>query len=146
MTKQAKIIITVLVIAVLVAVGFIVYRYSTAPVNLVGSDRDQHGCIGSAGYSWCEAKQKCLRAWEEKCEASVKTSRLSQAQARAIAEKICIKAGETLKPGSYNENSKTWWFDANLLSIKQGCNPACVVSEETKTAEINWRCTGLIMP
>lgn len=34
---------------------------------LVGNDRDEHGCIGSAGYSWCEVKQKCLRVWEEKC-------------------------------------------------------------------------------
>jgi hypothetical protein len=32
-----------------------------------GSDRDAHGCIGSAGYSWCEEKQKCLRIWEESC-------------------------------------------------------------------------------
>ncbi|MCX6732668.1 MAG: hypothetical protein NTV98_03965 [Candidatus Roizmanbacteria bacterium] len=36
--------------------------------QLVGGDKDTHGCIGSAGYSWCEAKQKCLRVWEEKCE------------------------------------------------------------------------------
>jgi len=36
--------------------------------NVVGSDRDAHGCIGSAGYSWCEVKNKCLRIWEEKCE------------------------------------------------------------------------------
>ncbi|MDD5626261.1 MAG: hypothetical protein PHG83_03785 [Patescibacteria group bacterium] len=35
--------------------------------NVVGGDRDEHGCIGSAGYSWCEAKQKCLRIWEEAC-------------------------------------------------------------------------------
>ena len=34
---------------------------------LVGGDRDAHGCIGSAGYSWCEAKAKCLRIWEEAC-------------------------------------------------------------------------------
>ena len=33
----------------------------------VGDDRDEHGCIGSAGYSWCESKQKCLRSWEEDC-------------------------------------------------------------------------------
>lgn len=33
-----------------------------------GSDRDSHGCIGSAGYTWCEKKHRCLRAWEEKCE------------------------------------------------------------------------------
>ena len=37
--------------------------------QLVGNDKDAHGCIPSAGYSWCELKQKCLRVWEEKCEA-----------------------------------------------------------------------------
>ncbi len=35
--------------------------------NLVGSDKDEHGCIGAAGYRWCELKQKCLRTWEESC-------------------------------------------------------------------------------
>jgi hypothetical protein len=39
-----------------------------ATTTLVGGDRDIHGCIGSAGYSWCEIKNKCLRVWEEKCE------------------------------------------------------------------------------
>ena len=36
--------------------------------QVVGGDKDEHGCIGSAGYVWCEAKQKCLREWEEACE------------------------------------------------------------------------------
>jgi hypothetical protein len=40
---------------------------STTTGQIVGNDRDAHGCIGSAGYSWCEAKQKCLRPWEETC-------------------------------------------------------------------------------
>lgn len=35
--------------------------------KVVGADRDEHGCIGSAGYSWCEEKNKCLRIWEENC-------------------------------------------------------------------------------
>jgi hypothetical protein len=35
--------------------------------QLVGNDRDEHGCIPSAGYTWCEEKQKCLREWEEAC-------------------------------------------------------------------------------
>ena len=34
---------------------------------LVGGDNDEHGCIPSAGYTWCEAKEKCLRRWEENC-------------------------------------------------------------------------------
>lgn len=37
--------------------------------KLVGGDRDAHGCIGSAGYVWCEQRQKCLRPWEEPCVA-----------------------------------------------------------------------------
>jgi|GEM_PF-1813895 len=35
--------------------------------HLVGNDSDEHGCKGSAGYTWCEEKQKCLRVWEEPC-------------------------------------------------------------------------------
>ena len=37
------------------------------PEPLVGGDRDEHGCNPSAGYMWCESKQKCLRIWEEDC-------------------------------------------------------------------------------
>lgn len=31
---------------------------------IVGNDRDAHGCIGSAGYAWCEFTQACERPWE----------------------------------------------------------------------------------
>lgn len=34
-----------------------------APV-VVGGDRDAHGCIGSAGYTWCERTASCIRPWE----------------------------------------------------------------------------------
>jgi hypothetical protein len=30
----------------------------------VGSDRDAHGCIPSAGYRWCAATNQCERPWE----------------------------------------------------------------------------------
>lgn len=73
-------------------------------------------------------------------------TRMTEAEARAIAEAICIKGGESLKPGYYNETTKTWWFDANFNAVRPGCNPACVVSENTGKAEINWRCTGAIPP
>jgi putative lipoprotein len=29
-----------------------------------GAARDEHGCIRSAGYSWCEKEGKCVRPWE----------------------------------------------------------------------------------
>jgi len=37
-------------------------------VARVGGDRDEHGCIGSAGYTWCDSKERCIRPWEEACE------------------------------------------------------------------------------
>ena len=32
--------------------------------GLTGSDRDEHGCIGSAGYQWCERTSQCERPWK----------------------------------------------------------------------------------
>jgi hypothetical protein len=39
-------------------------------------------------------------------------------------------------------NEGTYWIDLNLN--KTGCSPACVINLENRTAEINWRCTGLL--
>ncbi|MFH0779695.1 MAG: hypothetical protein V1928_02440 [Parcubacteria group bacterium] len=66
--------------------------------------------------------------------------KLTETDARAIAAKACIGGGESINPGVYNEVTKTWWFDAHLKEKKAGCNPACVVTEKTQKAEINWRC------
>ncbi len=35
-------------------------------VTKVGSDRDKHGCIHSAGYNWSEINKTCLRPFELK--------------------------------------------------------------------------------
>jgi hypothetical protein len=70
----------------------------------------------------------------------------TESEARAIAERTCIKGGEALSAGTRNDITKTWWFDANLNATREGCSPACVVSDETRLAEINWRCTGLLPP
>jgi hypothetical protein len=72
-------------------------------------------------------------------------SKLSEADARRIAEQsACTKEGTIKETEGYNPNSDTWWF--SLGEPKGGCNPACVVSAAAKTAEINWRCTGLALP
>lgn len=39
----------------------------------IGGQEDEHGCLIGAGYSWCEAKQKCLRVWEEECPLPAQT-------------------------------------------------------------------------
>jgi hypothetical protein len=63
---------------------------------LDGNDADKYGCIGSAGYSWCAEKGKCLRAWEETCNA---TDRFTNAQERCAdqnAEQISV-CGQYIK-------------------------------------------------
>lgn len=32
---------------------------------MMGNDRDPHGFIGSAGYTWSLVKNKCIRIFEE---------------------------------------------------------------------------------
>lgn len=73
--------------------------------QLVGGDRDAHGCIGSAGYSWCEAKQKCLRVWEESCEA-------------ATAPKANLPAGVPTHLSSCNY-AGNWDTDWGTMQLKQ---------------------------
>lgn len=72
-----------IVLAIVVIVGGIYYvstKRSVPPVGsvedlgsvqeassteIIGGDRDAHGCLGPAGYLWSEKSQKCVRPWEE---------------------------------------------------------------------------------
>lgn len=63
-----KIIIFVVIIFVVIGVGYYIFNKLNQTNNqIAGGDKDEYGCIDSAGYSWCEAKQKCIRVWEEDC-------------------------------------------------------------------------------
>ncbi len=76
-----------------------------------------------------------------------KGSHITYIEAYDIAQNSnCIEKGTLLDNKIYNPNSKTWWIDLEMKPEfqQEGCSPACVISEETKTAEINWRCTGLL--
>lgn len=127
---------------ILFAIIFILIVFAFVRSSL---DEDTYLCEGGVWVKHGNPKQKEPTTI---CPNSqiINENLLSETEAKAIAENSCIKGGEALGSGMYNENSKTWWFDANLNGTREGCNPACVVSEETKTAEINWRCTGLKEP
>lgn len=73
---------------------------SVAPTQtLLGGDKDEHGCIGSAGYSWCESKQKCLRVWEEDCEpvSATPSSDEREELIREIKDALIVKHGSSAK-------------------------------------------------
>jgi hypothetical protein len=77
------------------------------------------------------------------------TGALTYEDARVLAQNSeCTGEGALTEDYFYNENTKTWWIALRMKQEyeKAGCNPACVISEETRIAEINWRCTGLIEP
>lgn len=38
---------------------------NTEKTSMVGNDKDEHGCISSAGYTWCEVQKDCIRPWEK---------------------------------------------------------------------------------
>ena len=59
----------------------------------------------------------------------------------ASASEACLDAGSVGRFEGYNPNSGTWWF--TLSRDRPSCTPACVVYDETKRTEIDWRCTGL---
>jgi hypothetical protein len=84
-------------------------------------------------------------ATEEYCSKTGSNIKMSYDEAKAIAlSSDCVTEGGLKETHFCNENSGTWWIDLNIQ--RQGCNPACVINVETKTAEINWRCTGAIPP
>lgn len=60
---------------------------ATASASPLGGDRDEFGCIGSAGFSWCEAKKKCIRVFEEDCLSA-------EAVRSALAQKYNKKPSE----------------------------------------------------
>ncbi len=99
-----------------------------------------NGCVACASG---EVEEWTLGECEEAVE------KLTLEEAIAIAQNTeCTEKGALTENNFYNENTKTWWIDLDMKEEfkNEMCNPACVVSEATKTAEINWRCTGALPP
>ncbi|MFA6035554.1 MAG: hypothetical protein WC759_01195 [Candidatus Micrarchaeia archaeon] len=91
----------------------------------------------------CEAG-KCKEA-EELCGGITTNYAMpySEAEQIASASSACSELGSLKGKGhSCNANSGTWWVEPGIT--KDGCTPACVVFVDNKSAEINWRCTGLL--
>lgn len=65
--KRTFLIIPTIIVFVLVAgiisIPFIIKSNKTGNI-IIGGDKDEHGCILSAGYSWNEKLKECVRPWE----------------------------------------------------------------------------------
>lgn len=59
----------ILVLTILVVIGGIFVWNSRQP-SPIGGEKDAHGCLVAAGYSWCDARNMCERSWEKYCTAA----------------------------------------------------------------------------
>ena len=82
-------ILLAMIVTVTITVGFLLYKNqqsnntpkemplaqdvklleTTEPTEpkLIGGNKDPHGCLVGAGYSWCDKTNSCIRVWEQYC-------------------------------------------------------------------------------
>lgn len=85
--------------------------------------------------------------WNMLTQTYIPESKMTIEEAMVIAQNgECVQEGTLTNNYVYNEDTRTWWIDLDPYTEREECNPACVVYEDTKTAEINWRCTGALSP
>lgn len=73
-----RLLLVLLAVAIVMIAAWYVVRGVVAnpEPTLIGGQKDAHGCLAAAGYSWCEAKQACVRPWETYCTAAAPKSAL----------------------------------------------------------------------
>ena len=97
--------------------------------------------LSGFGCTWIQTTNETA----EYCAKSGTGFNMSFDEAKEIALRSECVSNATLAQDHWcNNYTGTWWISLNLA--KPGCHPACVINVEDKTAEINWMCTGLIVP
>ncbi len=118
------------------------------PEEICEDDVESGNCLPGAcekdGDCRCYCKNETLP--EDQCCTRQNTNfSMCLPEAMEIAENsACVENGTLTENHFCNEYTGTWWIDLDIE--KDGCSPACVVDVETGQAEINWRCTGLLLP
>jgi putative hemolysin len=135
--KQTNILIVIIALAI-----SLILISGCKSNQIIGGDKDAHGCLVAAGYSWCDAKQKCLRVWEENCTET-------NTQMANPASVYCKDNGGTLEIINEAEGQR------GICTLKNGikcdewayfrgeCGTSNICTDEQKAAEI---CTMEYMP
>ncbi len=116
------------------------------------------GCTSTSNINSFEecvaAGNPVMESYPRQCNAGGKTFTeeietclgMSMEQALLNArESECASEGELTNNYVCNENTGTIWIDL-IVEDAEGCSPACVVDVKTGEVNINWRCTGLMIP
>ena len=95
-----------------------------------GSDRDEHGCIPSAGESWCESTKKCIRSWNTPCPVDTPAMPGSDRDEHGCipsagetwcnSTEECIQESNTFCPADSDEQSHACPSSSNANAIAGG--------------------------
>ncbi|MCW1961545.1 hypothetical protein [Chryseobacterium viscerum] len=76
--------------------GSLLFAQKQAPV--LGGDRDVHGCIGSAGYTYSQLKNNCIQTFNQKIKLKEVNSDKSYTSMTAIIFSKDMKKAEVFIP------------------------------------------------
>ncbi|MFP7654878.1 hypothetical protein [Chryseobacterium proteolyticum] len=117
--KNTKLLLAVMITAMFTTTG---WAQKTTP-KVAGGDKDQHGCIGSAGYTYSVLKDDCVKLFEEKIqlrEANPQKSYVSNAVVILSKDK---KKAELFLPeskGSIILNRTLEYLNTSVYKSKKG--------------------------
>ncbi|REC80011.1 hypothetical protein DRF60_03235 [Chryseobacterium elymi] len=91
--------------------------------QIKGGDRDAHGCIGSAGYTYSQIKKDCVRVFEQKIKLTEVAPKGSYTSMAAVIFSKDLKKAEVFVPDTDGESliltragkSKIWKKDGYVL-------------------------------
>lgn len=144
------------ILAIFIIGGILAYQYWWAnPEKPIGGEKDEHGCLLMAGYTWCEAKQKCLRVWEEGC--GITNQPASRDNIPQDKETCEAQEGEWGRFGLViKEQCNLTTSDAGKTCANQNeCEGACIVelseedqdriTKQNEVIETNGKCTSWLL-
>lgn len=88
--------------------------------QLVGSQRDDHGCVMDGGYQWCEPLNQCVRPWVTPCIGPLNNPSNNPGDPVVTTIIATPVSGRTDAPTQSPPADCVSWFD--------GCN-RCVVRD-----------------
>lgn len=84
----------IIALTILLIIVVCLIRCSESREKIIGGDKDEHGCLIAAGYSWNETRQKCVREWEEQNKVYCADGQRNADVCASLWQPVCANAYE----------------------------------------------------
>ena len=110
---------------------FIISQVFTNGQMLVGSQRDDHGCVLDGGYQWCESTSSCVRQWETPCPMIAIDPLPIEEPGPVIIDEPCsenqVRADNGDCISNIPKNCATWFDGCNTCQVRDGRADICTM-------------------